>query len=299
MTLTEKKIRFRLIPVLFLLLFCWAGVLAQTGGKSGTVSAKREILNSKMMAREMPYNIILPEGYSAEKSKSQRYPVIYLLHGLFGHFDNWANNTKLTDYAASYQFIIVMPEGNNGWYTDSATVEDDKYESYIVKELIPEIDRIYRTKAEKRHRAIAGLSMGGYGALKFGLKYPEMFALAGSFSGAVNITDATDVNSPDWVAKSVMGVYGGAEAETRKNNDIFRIVRELSAEKIKNLPFIYLDCGTEDFLIAGNRDFLKLLNEKKVSHEYRELPGVHDWKFWNGQIEEFLQISQKFISHSE
>jgi S-formylglutathione hydrolase FrmB len=188
-----------------------------------------------------------------------------------------------------------MPEGDNGWYTDSATVPNDKYESYIIKELIPEIDKIYRTFADKDHRAIAGLSMGGYGSLKFGLKYPELFTLIGSFSGALAITEVTDKNSEAWISKSIMSVYGDAENETRKNNDIFKIVKDMPADNIKNLPFIYIDCGTEDFLIQSNRQFLSVLQEKKIPHEYRELPGVHDWKFWDSQVEEFLELSGKFF----
>ena len=105
-----------------------------------------------------------------ESQKETRYPVIYLLHGLTGHYNNWAEKTKLEQYAANYNYIIVMPEGDNGWYTDSATVPNDKYESYIIKELIPEIDKKYRTKADRQNRAIAGLSMGGYGSIKIRFK---------------------------------------------------------------------------------------------------------------------------------
>ncbi len=133
-------------------------------------------LNSNLMRREMPYRVVLPTNYRSSNEKTF-YPVIYLLHGLTGHFDNWTDKTKLAEYAAKYNFIIVTPEGNNGWYTDSASVPNDKYESYIIQELIPEIDKNYRTLKDKKHRVIAGLSMGGYGSIKFGLKYPEMFSL--------------------------------------------------------------------------------------------------------------------------
>ena len=254
-------------------------------------------LNSKLMAREMPYRVILPSNYNAETGK--KFPTLYLLHGLTGHFDNWANNTKLTDYAKNYNYIIVMLEGDNGWYTDSSSVANDKYESYIVQELIPEIDKKYRTVSDREHRAIAGLSMGGYGSIKFGLKYPEKFILAGSFSGALQAASFTEkMLGNGWKAltDSIVGVYGADDSQTRKDNDIFKIVREMPAEKIKNLPFIYSDCGTEDGLIATNREFSALLLEKKIPHEFRELPGVHDWKFWNAEIVEFLQVSEKFIN---
>ncbi len=256
-------------------------------------------LDSKLMARQMLYNLILPSNYDSDVNKSKHYAVLYLLHGLTGHFDNWADKTKLTDYAAKYNYIFVMPEGDNGWYTDSATVPNDKYESYIVQELIPEIDKKYRTISDRQHRAVAGLSMGGYGAIKFGLKYPEMFVLVGSFSGALqaaSLTEKTLGNGWKTLTDSIMSVYGADDSPTRKDNDIFKLVREMPAEKAKNLPFIYLDCGTEDGLIAANREFSALLLEKKIPHEFRELPGIHDWKFWNAEIKEFLEVSDRFIN---
>lgn len=253
-------------------------------------------LDSKLMAREMPYRVILPVNYKTSNEKIF-YPVLYLLHGLTGHFDNWANKTKLTDYAEKYNYIIVMPEGDNGWYSDSASVPNDRYESYIIKELIPEIDKKFRTVADKKHRAIAGLSMGGYGSIKFGLKYAEMFSLVGSFSGALGAASLTEkeVGTKGAVAESILGVFGKAMSETRQANDIFQMVKEISPDKIKSLPFIYLDCGTEDFLLNNNRDFANLLQEKKIPHEFRQLPGAHDWKFWDSQVQEFLELSEKFI----
>lgn len=281
---------------LFLMFAVSAFAQIETAKTSSNGRVSKQTLESKLMAREMPYNLILPKNYNESASKEMRYPVIYLLHGLTGHFNNWAELTKLSDYAENYDYIIVMPEGNDGWYTDSVSVSNDKYESYIVKELIPEIDKKYRTKAERKNRSIAGLSMGGYGSVKFGLKYPEMFTLVGSFSGALGVTELTDKNAAAWVSKSVMSVYGEAESETRKANDIFKMIREIKPENVKNLPFIYQSCGTEDFLIQNNRDFVVLMAANKIPHEYRELPGVHDWKFWDDQVQEFLRLSVKFIS---
>jgi S-formylglutathione hydrolase FrmB len=218
---------------------------------------------------------------------------VYLLHGLTGHFDNWTDKTELAKFSEKFDFIIVTPEGGDGWYSDSATVPNDKYESYIVKELIPEIDARYPTMPNREGRFIAGLSMGGYGALKFGLKYPERFAAAGSFSGALRATDWTDKMIGEWLAKSIMSVFGSAESENRKVNDIFRRAREWPAEKITELPFLYVDCGTEDFLIENSHDFAKILREKKIPHEFRELPGKHDWVYWNSQVREFLMLADR------
>lgn len=252
-------------------------------------------LNSKLMAREMPYRVVLPVNYAKKKLKD--LSVIYLLHGLSGHFDNWTNKTKLAEYAAKYSFIIVTPEGDNGWYTDSASENNDRYESYIIEELIPEIDKKFRTLADKKHRAVAGLSMGGYGSIKFGLKYPEMFELVGSFSGALGVASLTenDIGSAGEFAKTILNTFGKAGSKTRNENDVFKIAGGLSKEKIKALPFMYLDTGTEDFVLKSNREFVDLLLLKKIPHEYRQLPGGHNWTFWDTQVQEFLRLAEKYL----
>ena len=248
---------------------------------------------SKLMGRAMPYRVILPKNYL--RSRQKRYPVVYLLHGLFGSRENWTTLTKLPSYAQNYDFIIVNPEGENGWYTDSATNANDRFESYIIKELIPEIDARYRTKATRGERVIAGLSMGGYGALKFGVKYPEMFTLAGSFSGALGATSYRSTPALAILLKSLEETFGPVGSETRRSNDLFALVRDASAEKVKSLPFIYLDCGTEDFLFQNNREFVSLLVEKKIPHEFRELPGGHEWPYWDGQVAEFLRLAERHL----
>jgi len=268
---------------------------SQTAVTSATarIEPREQKLASKLMGREMPYRVILPQGYDDKVNAAVRYPVIYLLHGLSGHYTNWADKTKLGEYATKHSFILVMPEGNNGWYTDSVSTSNDKYESYIVKELIPEVDTKFRAMADREHRMIAGLSMGGYGGLKFGLKYPEMFSLVGSFSGALGAAGWTEKNAGA-IAKSMDSVFGADEAsETRKANDVFKMIREITPEKLKSLPFIYQSCGTEDFLIKNNQDFLTLLNDKKVPHEFREHPGIHDWIFWDDQVREFLDVADR------
>jgi S-formylglutathione hydrolase FrmB len=250
-------------------------------------------LTSKLMGREMPYRVVLPAGYAAENTR--RFPVIYLLHGLMGHFNNWTDLSGIAGYAPEHKAIIVMPEGGDGWYTDSVTSANDRYESFIVKELIPGIEAKFRTDSRREARAITGLSMGGFGALKFGLKYPDMFSLAGSFSGALGAGTVTEKTFPGAIGKTIDSVFGPAESETRKSNDIFAIVRGLSDAKIKTLPFIYLDCGTEDFLFQNNREFVDLLIEKRVPHEYRQLPGSHEWKYWDKQVQEFLRVADRMF----
>lgn len=258
-------------------------------------------LDSKLMNREMPYRVILPKDYQIKKT--EKYPVIYLLHGLTGHFNDWTDKTQIVEYASDYNYIIVMPEGNDGWYSDSATVENDRYESYIIQELIPDIEKKFPAAQNRENRAVAGLSMGGYGSLKFGLKYPDKFILTGSFSGALKAAELSvkQAEASKWNAliDSIKNVYGDDDSETRKQNDIFKIVKAKSADDLRNLPFFYIDCGTEDGLISANRDFVMLLAEKKIPHEFRELPGVHNWIFWDSQVQEFLRVSRKFIGREK
>ncbi|MEO5858576.1 MAG: alpha/beta hydrolase family protein [Pyrinomonadaceae bacterium] len=276
------------------LLFIVSSVQAQKPSSALAANVSEHKLASSLMGREMPYRVIAPVEKTV--AKDERYPVIYLLHGLTGHFNNWTELTKLSDYANGYKVIIITPEGGDGWYTDSVSNDKEKWESYIVQELIPEVDKKFRTWPTRDNRAIAGLSMGGFGSLKFGLKYPDKFVLAGSFSGALGAADITEKTVAGAIGKTIDGIFGPVGSDTRRSNDLFGIIRAMTPEKAKTIPFIYLDCGTEDFLFQNNRDFVSLLVEKKVPHEYRQLPGVHDWKYWDKQVQEFLQLADRTFS---
>lgn len=251
---------------------------------------------SKLVGKTLPYIVVLPVDYDQPHAEAKRYPVLYLLHGLTGHYDNWTTRTKLVDYAAQYSMIIVTPEGNDGWYTDSATVRNDKYETYFFEELIPDVEYRYRTIRTREGRGVAGLSMGGYGAVKFGVKYPSMFALAASMSGAFNAASWTDQDfEPGAIRDSIMQTFGPANSPARVENDVLRLVRT-SSNQTTRLPYLYLDCGTEDFLFNDNRGFVRLLSELKIPHEYRQLPGNHNWKYWDTQVQEVLRVAARKLS---
>lgn len=246
---------------------------------------------STLVGKTLPYNVVLPPDYRT--SRTTRYPVLYLLHGLSGHYSDWITKTNVADYASKYRMIVVTPEGNDGWYTDSATVVGDKYESYFLKELIPDVQKRYRTVETRFGRGVAGLSMGGYGAFKFGLKFPATFVFAGSMSGALDAASWTenDLKDPGAIRDSVFGVFGRAGSETRKANDIFELVRGMTAARGATLPYFYFDCGTEDPLFSFNPSFAALLREKKIPHEFRQLPGNHNWAYWDQQVQEVLKIA--------
>jgi len=255
---------------------------------------------SKLVGKMLPYNVLLPVNYNHPDSRAKRYPVIYLLHGLTGHYTNWLEKTKLVDYTTPYEFIIVMPEGNDSWYTDSATVPTDKYESYILQELIPDVEKRFRASSDAGSRAIAGLSMGGYGALKFGVKYPQQFVFVASMSGALGAASWTesDLKGLEFILRSLQSVYGSESSPTRAANDLGRLYRDLRAASIASLPYIYLDCGTEDQLLQVNRDFVAILMTRKIPHEYRQLPGTHSWTYWDSQVQEVLRIAAKRFGKS-
>ena len=274
---------YRLITSIFVF-----GLFVSTASAQRVETVKFE---SKLVNAPLPYNVVLPKDY--DTARATRYPVLYLLHGLTGHYSDWAARTNVADYASHYRLIVVMPEGNDGWYTDSATVATEKYESYILKELIPDVQQHYRTIEARYGRSIAGLSMGGYGSLKFGLKSPETFIFAGSMSGAFGVTRAgeKEIGSSRW--ETALKLFGPVGSETRKDNDLFDIINNLTAARIGALPFFYFDCGTEDSdrIFLSNRELAALMVAKKIPHEYRELPGDHSWGYWDQQVREVLQIA--------
>jgi S-formylglutathione hydrolase FrmB len=258
-------------------------ILSICGYANGRVETVR--FQSKLVGASLPYNVILPPDYAA--STTTRYPVLYLLHGLTGHYSDWVSRSNVADYARQYRIIVVTPEGNDSWYID-------KYEAYILEELIPDVQQRYRTIEARYGRAIAGLSMGGYGAIKFGLKSPHTFAFAASTSGAFGVTGFTEKDVPQLWHESLK-MFGPLGSETRKANDLFEIINNLPAARIASLPFLYFDCGAEDasYIFTYNRDLAKLMADKKIPHEFRQLPGDHSWAYWDQQIPHILEMASK------
>ncbi len=264
----------------------------QTNSRVRTIA-----FESKLVGKTLPYSVLLPVDYDKPAARSKRYPVLYLLHGLFGHYDNWITRTKLSDYGANYSMIIVTPEGNDSWYTDSASVPTDKYETYVMEELIPDVQSRYRTIETRAGRAIAGLSMGGYGALKFGVKHPESFVFVGSMSGALGAASWTeaDLHGLEAIWKTLLPVFGPEDSPIRKANDVNKLYGEIPSSRVVTLPYVYLDCGTEDPLLSSSRSLAAVLFERKIPYEYRELPGTHAWPYWDAQVQEVLRIAARKV----
>ena len=248
------------------------------------VRIEDSVFHSPSLGRDMHYLVLLPATYS----NGNRFAVLYLLHGLYGDYKNWETRTRLERIAGGYSFLIVTPDADDSWYTNSASKPADKFEEYIVKDLISEIDKKYRTRAEKRGRAIAGLSMGGYGAVKFALKYPDLFAFAGSLSGAFDAAENLDALRPEFRAR-LLEVFGNPGSSTRKDNDVF-----LLSKNSHEYPYFYLACGTSDFFRETNRALAAQFSTHKIPYEYHESPGGHTWEYWDSELEPLLQA----VSHT-
>lgn len=238
----------------------------------------------------MPYRILLPRDYSGS---TRAYPVLYLLHGLTGDHQNWTTKTRLAEYAADLPLVIVMPAGENQWYSNAAD-GSGRFEDYILDDLQADVSRKYRIVKSRAGRAIAGLSMGGYGALKLALKRPADFAVAGSFSGAFDATRGTlDPLIGAVEGARLKGIFGPAGSRARQENDVFTLVASL---RTTSAPFLYVDCGTTDPFIHTNRELAAALKKAGAAHEYHEATGGHSWDYWDRRVSEFLRVLMTKLS---
>ncbi len=267
--------------------------------------------------------VYLPPGYA--EMPAMRFPVFYYLHGLGGNETNWTQKGKIADAAAALQLaaIIVMPDGDNGFYVDSdlpidydaciasgtgmlfpeqpklqTCVKHSRYETYIAKDLVAWVDRTYRTIATREGRGIAGLSMGGFGALHLGMRHPDVFAAAVSHSGIDallyagpfpyqrgNVKTLSDVSQ--WGGR--LGPIGGW-VRALLGSDLARWQAHDPAalfEKVEqNRPALYLDVGTEDeFLLHHGAQLAHdILLARKIDHAWYIGPGHHTFDFWRDRV---------------
>ena len=259
-------------------------------------------IQSKILNKEVRYTIYLPFDY---ETSSRYYPVVYLLHGYTDNDMGWIQfgeaNMIADDAIANREvppMILVMPDGGVSWYVDNYN-NSVKYEDFFFKEFIPYIEKEYRIRTEKRYRAVAGLSMGGYGALVYALKHPDMFSSCVAFSAAI-YTDDEIINMNDNAWPKVLGVVFNPNLKGKDriskqftDNDPFYIVKNSDINKIKSVRF-YLDCGDDDFLYKGNAYFHVLLRDLNIPHEYRMRDGGHQWTYWRSGLPNGL----KFIGES-
>src|SRR6478609_6249501 len=283
--------------ILLLLSLCCISSYAQQGIIKESLKVKSAILG-----KEVEYNIYLPADY--DKS-TRSYPVLYLLHGYSDDETGWTQfgetqgiADKAIQSGDASPMIIVMPDGGVSWYINSFDGKV-KYEDFFIKEFIPFIDANYNTRPKKNYRAIAGLSMGGFGTFTMATKYPELFAAAAPLSAGV-FTDAEITAMPDDNWNNVFAILYGKDLkgaarlnEHYNKNSILKIIENGNTDDLKKVRY-YIDCGDDDFLIKGNMAIHAAMIEKKVPHEFRVRDGGHTWTYWRTALPEVL----KFISDS-
>ena len=211
------------------------------------------------------------------------FPVLYLLHGLSDDHTAWSRRTSLERYVQDLPLIVVMPNGERGFYTDAKNKPRSAFETNLVKDIVGFVDRTFQTIPTREGRVAAGLSMGGYGALKLALKYPGLFCAAVSHSGAVDFA-RRKFSDDDWGRE--WGLILG-ETPAGGPDDLYALAQTLDRTL---LPSLRIDCGTEDFLIESNRAFTAHLTALGIPHEYEEHPGGHDWPYWDTHIQDTLKF---------
>jgi len=297
----------------------WALVLAPRFAAAQPAARSTEVTTveffSPAVDRTMKYNIVLPPDY---ETSDERYPVLYLLHGLSQNYTSWSR-LGAPFYAREIgRLIVVMPDGGNSWYVnwaESGEGQKNDWEDHIVRDVVSHVDRNFRTIDRREGRAIAGLSMGGYGALTLGLRHSEMFISIGSTSGALeHARQATErlragiVGSRPERSTEVnpaIGIPGFASQDERTPHgrefttvehaeayDPFLLVNTIPRHR---MPHIYLDSGTEDDLIQGARALVYILMQKNFPFDLMQMSGEHNGDYWRKSIGHLMTIQYEVM----
>lgn len=234
----------------------------------------------------LPQNAATQIGMDSSDAPTCR--TLLLLHGLSDDNTIWQRRTSIERYVSERNMAVIMPDAGRSWYTDTARGE--RYAEHIYNE-VPSVCRAaFRQLTDRREdNFIAGLSMGGYGALKGALLYPERYAACACFSSCVDFAGRID----DPRSEGFFANIFGSEAEFRgSDNDVISLIPQV-AKRADNLPAAYVSCGTEDFLLRDSRLMRDLLTENGYRVEYSESPGRHNWEFWDAEIQKALDFFDK------
>ena len=235
-------------------------------------------LRSNALELNTVVNVLIPQ----DVKKDEKLKVLYLLHGYIGDHTDWMRYTSIERYSWNYRFAIVMPAVNNSYYTD--TVSGLNYFTYVSKELPEMLSNLFPISTKREDNYVAGLSMGGYGALKIALTYPERYAKAASLSGALDLDEIRRIaQDRDTWFNAVFGYKPSQNTPTD-----LRYLVDLHVKHDVTLPDLFIGCGTEDFLYQDNLKFKTFLEERHIKHTYIESPGTHDWAFWDAYIQKVL-----------
>jgi S-formylglutathione hydrolase FrmB len=232
------------------------------------------------LQKECSMNLILPDRLPTRK----RLSVLYQLHGLSDDHTGWLRRTSIDRYVSGLPLIVVMPDGGRSFYCDA--VEGPAYEKHVLKDVIGFVERFFPVRAERSGRAVGGLSMGGYGAMKLALKFPHVFASVVSHSSAFDFAhDPKTLDDAEF--RRIVGdkLPGGKD-------DLYAIAERLSP---RHAPAIRIDCGKNDALLEGNRRFHRHLLRLHIRHQYREFPGEHNWAYWDERVQEAIRFHAQHL----
>jgi S-formylglutathione hydrolase FrmB len=232
------------------------------------------------LEKQVCMNVLVPE-------QPGPFPVLYLLHGLSDDHTIWMRRTSIERHAAGMPLIIVMPDGGRSWYCNDLRPGGLRYEDHIVRDVAGVVDATFSTIPRRSSRAIAGLSMGGYGATMLAMRHPDVFSVAAGHSGVMRLFHAP---YPKWQSY----IDSIAACHPAGTYDLFKLAKKNKVARQKLA--LRFDCGTEDELIGDNRDFHAYLTRLGFPHEYQEHPGAHTWDYWDLHIRETLAFVMKHLS---
>jgi S-formylglutathione hydrolase FrmB len=265
-----------------------ASLIAQTGKVSDNL-----IVPSKLLKMDRKYAIYLPPDY---ETSQRSYPVLYLLHGAGDDQTGWVQFGEVLTIAdeaiksgVATAMIIVMPDANTG---KRGYVNDVKkewlYEDFFFTEFMPFIEKTYRIKADKRYRAIAGLSMGGEGTFIYALHHPELFSAACPLSAATGPGSIEELkNYRLW--QGVEGITDADKEAYFKQYSVLSLIQNMPDNQKKAVRW-YIDCGDDDFLYEGNSLVHIAMRKKDIPHEFRIRDGVHSWTYWRTSLPKVLEF---------
>ncbi len=240
------------------------------------------------MGRRLRVTVVAPDAHDTSE---QRFPVVCLLHGYGSNGRAWLKLAPLRTLADRYGLLFVAPTGAPAsWWLDSPVHDDSRYATFVVREMLPEIDRRYRTVTGRTGRALIGSSMGGHGALTLAARYPDLFAAAVSISGILDLRAFPD----RWEITAVLGPVA-SHAERWQAHSFVGLIDSLPPFH----PQFILDCGTDDFALPGNRAAHALLEAAGVEHVYLERPGYHTMRYVDMHLEEHIERVARILNQSD
>ena len=246
--------------------------------------------HSDVLGKACSMNVLLPQKVTtqigmASSSGNRALPVLYLLHGLSDDHSIWMRRTSIERYAANYPLAIVMPDGGRSFYTDMKF--GPNYWTFLSEELPEIVASLFPVSTRREDTFAAGLSMGGYGALKLALRRPDRFAAGAGMSSVTDIGEYISGRAKEEKVRPEMLRYFGTLDSVPEDADLFKLAEKTASVTLR--PKIWQCCGTEDGLYAMNVRFRDHMAKLPYDFTYHEAPGVHSWEFWDFWIQEILK----------